>query len=172
MHSKGPATRLSSAHMTVTHDLLKELGTQYFFFEIYRTIAFFFLLRFRYNWVNSFWRRFGWFCYICHLQLCTSGTIGEESECDFTQTAELTNDGWQRVVGDTFQLGVDPIGHCAVAQVPRLNTPLDQRHGFPSHRRYSTCWRDAINTWNAWNAISTVSVDEQRVMRSLLLSVE
>lgn len=64
----------------------------------------------------------------------------KNSMCDFTQTAELTDDGWQRVVGYTFQLGANPIGHCAVAQVPWLNVPLNQRHGSLLRRVHSTCW--------------------------------
>lgn len=62
------------------------------------------------------------------------------SNCDLTQTTELANDSGQRVVGDTFQLAADPIRHRALAQVPRLNVSLEQRHDLLSHLVHSTCW--------------------------------
>lgn len=59
---------------------------------------------------------------------------------DLTQTTELADDGGQRVVGYTFQLVANPIRHCTVAQVPRLNVSLYQRHDPLSHLDHSTCW--------------------------------
>lgn len=53
--------------------------------------------------------------------------------CKLTQTAELSNYSGQRVVGYTFQLVANSIGHGTVAQVPRLNVPLHQRHDPFSH---------------------------------------
>lgn len=51
------------------------------------------------------------------------------SYCNLTQATELADDSGQRVVGYTLQLVANPIRHCTVAQVPRLNVSLDQRHG-------------------------------------------
>lgn len=86
-------------------------------------------------------------CALVLLKSCSSVTYTpltqaklNRSNCDFTQTAELADDGGQRVVGYTFQLVANPIRHCAVAQVPWLNVPLDQRHDPFSHLGRGTCW--------------------------------
>lgn len=63
------------------------------------------------------------------------------SYCDHTQATELADDGRQRVVGHTFQLVANPIRHCVVAQVPRLNVSLDQRHDPRSHLSHSSTCR-------------------------------
>ena len=59
--------------------------------------------------------------------------------CDLTQTTELADDGGQRVVGYTFQLIANSIRYGTVAQVPRLNVSLDQRHDPFSHLGRDTC---------------------------------
>lgn len=51
-----------------------------------------------------------------------------------TQTAELTDDGRERVVHHTLQLAADALGELPSAEVPGLNVPLHQRHGEASHR--------------------------------------
>ena len=63
-----------------------------------------------------------------------------KSHRDLTQTAELADDGGQGVVGYTFQLTANSLGHGTVAQVSGLDVSLDQRHDPVSHLHRSTCW--------------------------------
>lgn len=51
-----------------------------------------------------------------------------------TQTAQLTNDGRERVVHHTLQLTADALWQLPSAEVTRLDVPLYQRHGEASHR--------------------------------------
>lgn len=80
------------------------------------------------------------------------------SNRDLTQTTELADDCGQRVVGYTFQFVANPIRHCTVAQVPRLNVSLDQRHDPFSHLGHSTCWEtehSSMDTTTSREGLST-----------------